>query len=112
MPLGDGGPPVVVDLEVFNRTEIDLLYIAADGERLLVPACGSARDMTFRIELVEVRAAGGYVHSFGGGNLEHPGEPLHAVHEADIEGSGFPTAGDPPDPLPPCRGAPQVQRGF
>ena len=65
---GSDVPPVVAELEVLNRTVEDLQYEAADGEILEVPACGSATDSTFRIDMVRVRAAGGYVRAFGGGD--------------------------------------------
>jgi hypothetical protein len=110
--VGGGGlPPVVADLEVFNRTVEDLLYVAADGESLEVPACGSASDPTFRVDTVSVRAAGGYVRAFGG-DFSHVGDRrLVVVEVARAADSGFPEPVPPPDPLPPCEGHPEAQPG-
>jgi hypothetical protein len=109
---GCGGvPPVVAELEVFNRTVEDLLYVAADGEVLEVPACGSASDPTFRVDLVTVRAVGGYVRAFGGDFSNIGPRPLVLVEVARAADSGLPEPAPPPDPLPPCEGHPEAQRG-
>jgi hypothetical protein len=108
---GGGISPVVADLEVFNRTVEDLLYIAADGEVLEVPACGNASDPTFRIDVVTVRAEGGYVRTFGAADQAFAGRRLFVVEVARAADSGLPNPGPPPDPLPPCEGHPQAQRG-
>jgi hypothetical protein len=106
---GGGAPPVVAELEVFNRTVEDLLYVAADGEVLEVPACGSASDPTFRVDAVRVRAAGGYVRAFGGDFTNNGPRRLVLVEVARAADSGIPEPVPPPDPLPPCEGHPEAQ---
>ena len=101
---------VVADLEVFNRTVEDLQYEGADGEILEVPACGSASDSTFRIDAVNVRAAGGYVRGFGGGS-DFAGRSVFVVEVASAADSGIPEFAPAPDRLPPCEGHPQAQPG-
>jgi hypothetical protein len=108
---GGGVPPVVAELEVFNRTVEDLLYVAADGEVLEVPACGSASDPTFRVDVVRVRAAGGYVRTFGGDFTNNGPRRLVLVEVARAADSGLPEPVPPPDPLPPCEGHPEAQPG-
>ena len=104
--------PVVAQLEVFNRTESDLFYVAADGEQLDVPACGRASDPTFRIEDVRVRTERGYIRGFGAGGPELEGQHVTLVEVARAAESGIPTLDPPPDPLPPCAGHPEVQVGI
>lgn len=111
--LVDGGsPPVVAQLEVFNRTEDAIYLIAADGERLDVPACGRAMDESFRIDEVRVRAQGGYIRGFGAGDTALAGRHVVLVELARADLSGMPMLPPPPDPLPPCQGHPQVQPGV
>ena len=110
--LGGGDiPPVVADVEVFNRTVEDLLYVAADGEVLEVPACGSASDQTFRVDAVTVRAARGFVRAFGGDFSHAGGRRLVVVEVARAADSGIPEPVPAPDPLPPCDGHPEAQPG-
>ena len=109
---GGGAPPVVAELEVFNRTVEDLLYVAADGEVLEVPACGRASDPTFRVDAVRVRAAGGYVRGFGGDFANIGPQRLVLVEVAHAADSGTPEPVPPPDPLPPCEGHPEAQPGI
>jgi hypothetical protein len=104
--------PVVAHLEVFNRTEADLFYVAADGERLDVPACGSASAATFRIESVTVRTEEGYIRGFGAGGPEHDGRHVTLLEVARAVDSTIPSLEPPPDPLPPCAGLPEVQVGI
>jgi hypothetical protein len=63
--VGGAPPAVTADLSVYNRTEDDIFLVAADGERLPVPACGDARDDSFRIDQVEIRTEDGYIRTFG-----------------------------------------------
>ena len=110
--VGDGPPPpVVAQLEVFNRTEDPIYLVAADGERLDVPACGRAMDKSFRVDQVRVRAEGGYIRGFGSGDPSFAGLSLVLVEVARAELSGIPTLGPLTDPLPPCTGHPEVQPG-
>jgi hypothetical protein len=103
--------PVIASLEVFNRTEMEITLLAADGERLVVPACDRAQDDDFRIDAVRVGADGLYVRGFGvGGDLA--GQEVVLVELADAGESGVPQPGPPPDPLPPCQGTPQTQPGV
>lgn len=111
MLTGGGVPPVVAELEVFNRTVEDLEYEAADGEILEVPACGTAVDSTFRIDTVRVRAAGGYVRGFGGGDPALAGKHVVVVEVSSAADSGIPEPAPAPDPLPPCEGRPEAQPG-
>ncbi len=105
-----GQPAVVADLQVYNRTEMEITLVAADGEVLVVPACGSARDPDFRVDQVRVGADNLYVHAFGAGGGE-TGQQLTLVEVAESADSVL-GPGPPPDPLPPCRGTPQVQQGV
>ena len=107
---GLGQPAVVADLEVYNRTEMEITLVAADGEVLVVPACSSARDPDFRVDQVRVGAENLYVHAFGAGGGE-PGQQLTLVEVAESADSVI-EQGPPPDPLPPCLGRPQVQQGV
>ena len=102
-------PPVVAELEVFNRTEADIFLVAADGERLDVPACGRALDETFRVEAVRVRSQVGYIRGFGAGDPAFAGRRLTLVEVASAADSGIPSVGAPPEPLPPCVGLPEAQ---
>ena len=102
---------VVAALEVQNRTLDDLVYIAADGEVLAVPACGTATDGTFRIDGVRVRAAGGYVRGFGAVSPEWAGRLVHVIEVASAADSSAVTAGPAPDVLPPCDGHAEAQAG-
>ena len=104
--------PVVASLEVLNRTEVDIFYVAADGERLDVPACGRASDPTFRIDDVRVRTADGYIRGFGVSAPEFAGRDVFLVEIARGADSGLPSLAAPPDPLPPCEGTPDVQAGI
>jgi hypothetical protein len=84
---------------------------AADGEVLEVPACGGASDPTFRVDMVIVRAAGGYVRGFGGDVTNVGRQRLVLVEVARAADSGLPEPAPPPDPLPPCEGHPEAQPG-
>jgi hypothetical protein len=106
-----GPRTVVAELEVFNRTEADIFYVAGDGERLDVPACGSASDPTFRIDEVRVRTEDGYIRSFGSAGSELAGQHVFVVEVARARDSGVPDLGRAPVQLPPCRGLPEVQVG-
>lgn len=103
--------PVVASIDVFNRTEADIFYVAADGERLDVPACGRAEDSTFRIDDVRVRAADGYIRAFAVGAADFAGAETYLIEVANAADSGIPSRGEPPAALPPCEGLPQVQPG-
>jgi hypothetical protein len=105
-------PAVVAALDVHNRTLDDLVYVAADGERLDVPPCGSASDSTFRIEAVTVRTAAGYVRGFGAADAALAGQRVHVIEVASAADSGIPTLGPAPEPLPPCAGHPEAQPGI
>jgi len=109
-----GGPPpaVTADLSVYNRTVDDIFLVAADGERLSVPACGDARDDSFRIDQVEVRTEDGYIRAFGMGDGSMEGHQLYLVEIAKSEDSGIPAEGTVPQVLPLCEGHPAVQPGF
>lgn len=104
----DDRPPVVASLDVYNRTETDIVLLAADGERLGVPACGRARDEDFRVDQVRVGANGLYIRAFGM-SADFGGRDLTLVEYASVVRSDVPELGPPPDPLPPCVGKPQVQ---
>jgi hypothetical protein len=108
-----GRPPeVIAAVDAFNRTEADIFYIAADGERLDVPACGNASDQTFRIDDVRVRTEDGYIRGFGVSAPEFSGQHVFVVEVSHAADSGIPTLGPPPQPLPPCEGLPEVQPGI
>lgn len=109
--FGDSVAPVTAELEVFNRTRVDIYLVAADGERLDVPACDRAADQSFRVDRVEVRTELGYVKAFGVGDPGSAGVPLVMV-ETERSDEGFPEAVPPPNPLPPCVGEPDVQVGV
>lgn len=100
---GRGLPPVTADLSVYNRTEEDIFLVAADGERLSVPACGDARDPSFRIDQVEVRTEAGYIRAFGMGDSFLEGLSTFA--------DGIPEERQVAPELPPCEGHPAVQPG-
>lgn len=104
-------PPVTADLLVYNRTEDDIFLVAADGERLSVPACGDARDASFRIDQVRVRTDIGYIRGFGM-DLSVKGHQLILVEIARSEDAGIPVEGPIASQLPPCQGHPQVQPGV
>jgi hypothetical protein len=101
----------VAQLEVFNRTEDPIYLIAADGERLDVPACGRAIDESFRVDHVLVRAEGGYIRGFGSSDPSLAGRSLVLVEVARAELSGIPAPAPLTDPLPPCTGHPEVRPG-
>ena len=109
---GGGLPPVTANLSVYNRTEDDIFLVAADGERLSVPACGDARDPSFRIDQVEVRTEAGYIRAFGMGDGSMEGHQLFLVEIARSEDAGIPVEGAVAPQLPPCEGHPQVQPGV
>jgi hypothetical protein len=96
---------------VHNRTLDDLLYIAADGEELVIPACQSASDPTFRIDRVTVRAVAGFVRTFGAPAPELAGKQVHVIEVASAMNSGLPTLGAAPARLPPCEGHAEAQPG-
>ena len=104
-------PPVTADLSVYNRTVDDIFLVAADGERLSVPACGDARDPSFRIDLVEVRTEAGYIRAFGMGDSFLEGRQLSLVEVASTFADGIPEEGQVAPELPPCEGHPAVQPG-
>ncbi len=106
-----GPPAVTADLSVYNRTEDDIFLLAADGERLSVPACGDARDPSFRIDQVEVRTEAGYIRAFGMGDGDMEGHQLFLVEIARSDEAGIPEEGHIVPELPPCAGHPQVQPG-
>lgn len=108
---GDSIAPVTAELEVFNRTRVDIFLVAADGERLDVPACDRAADESFRVDSVEVRTELGYIKAFGVGDPGAAGGPLVMI-ETERSEEGFPEAVPAPDPLPPCQGQPDVQVGI
>ena len=108
---GDSVAPVIAELEVFNRTRVDIYLVAADGERLDVPACDRAADQSFRVDHVEVRTELGYIKAFGVGDPGAAEVPLVIV-ETERRDEGFPEAVPPPNPLPPCLGEPDVQVGI
>ena len=108
---GGGLPPVTADLSVYNRTEDDIFLVAADGERLSVPACGDARDPSFRIDQVEVRTEAGYIRAFGMGDSFLEGRQLFLVEVASTFADGIPEEGQVAPELPPCEGHPAVQPG-
>ncbi|HEV8251810.1 MAG TPA: hypothetical protein VGQ66_00355 [Candidatus Limnocylindria bacterium] len=108
---GRGLPPVTADLSVYNRTEEDIFLVAADGERLSVPACGDARDPSFRIDQVEVRTEAGYIRAFGMGDSFLEGRQLFLVEVASTFADGIPEERQVAPELPPCEGHPAVQPG-
>lgn len=110
--FGPGQPAVTAQLEIFNRTEADLIYVAADGERLEVPACRSAIDESFRVDMVQVRTSDGYIRAFGIGASDFAGRQLTLVEVASARDSGIPEAAPAPNRLPPCQGLPEVQVGV
>lgn len=57
-------PPVIAALTVFNRTEMEITLVSGHDERLVVPACGQARDGDFRIDELRVGANELYVRAF------------------------------------------------
>lgn len=105
-------PSLVVSLEIHNRTQADLFYVAADGERLDVPACGTASDPDFDVGQVEVRTEEGYIRAFGAAAPEFGGQHLVLVEVSSAMDSGIPEPVPAPDPLPPCEGLPEVQVGI
>lgn len=107
-----GETRVVARLEVFNRTIEPIFLVAADGERMDVPACGRALDDTFRIDQVRIRTKDGYIRGFGAGDVTLSGRHVVVIEVAQADLSGDPTLEPPPDPLPPCLGHPQVQVGV
>jgi hypothetical protein len=102
--------PVSAPLEVFNRTEEVIFLLAADGARLDVPACGHAFAADFRVDQVQVRTELGYIKAFGYGEPVVAGRQLTLIITARTD-EGFPTTEPLLDPLPPCRGHPEVQLG-
>jgi hypothetical protein len=107
---GQSQPQVIADVEVFNRTLEPFFLVAADGERLDVPACGDARDVDFRVERVEVRTDLGHIHTFGWAS-RGPGRDRLVLVETERSDEAFPLLGVPPEPLPPCVGHPVDQPG-
>jgi hypothetical protein len=63
------------------------------------------------VDRVEVRAELGYIRAFGVGDPGAAEIPL-VIIETERGDQGFPDAAPPPNPLPPCRGEPDVQVGI
>ena len=107
-----GIPPAAVtaQLEVYNRTTLDIVLVAADGEEVQVPACGHEFDPSFSVDLVRVGAAGWYVRGFGMGS-DAQGKHVTLVEVARGEESGVPLE-EPPATLPDCAGSPAFQEGV
>ena len=96
-----------VSLEVFNRTTTDLYMLDNDDVRVELPSCGHVATSALDLgQVIEVRAADGYVFAFNGGGL---GETTNFV--VVMAGEPDMNAAPPLDPLPPCGGQPQVQSG-
>jgi hypothetical protein len=101
----------VASLTVYNRTEAPITLVSADGQHFDVPACGEATDPDFRIDSVRIGSGAFYIMSFGRG--DGAGQELTWVQVADDGSeSGFTGRGQSFDPLPACRGLPQIQRSV
>lgn len=108
-------PPVTrTQLSVWNRTEHDLFLVDERGARLDVPACGEAMADDFQLNTVTVRAAEGYVYTFGAPARSVAAiRPMFLVITASPGGDRRDNVPLPEEPvgLPPCQGRPQIQMG-
>jgi hypothetical protein len=92
------------------------IFLVSDiGQRLDVPACGHAAANDYQTNNVQVRAAGGYILTFGA-PAPSPAEvrPLYVVITAESTRTAPIDLGpiQPTQPLPRCEGLPQVQPGV
>jgi hypothetical protein len=101
--------PVVVQLQVWNRTLDPVFVVNQKGQRLDVPGCGHAIADRFEVNRVEVRTEHGFYFGAGTTGAGDAGRPQSMIITA--------TPGDSRDAadsaaLPPCEGHPQVQPGV
>jgi len=101
--------PVIVQLEVWNRTLDPIFLLDQNGQRLDVPACGHAIAAQFQVNQVEVRTEEGFYFGSGTSGAGDAGRPQSMVITS--------TPGDAreavdPAALPPCEGHPEVQPGV
>jgi hypothetical protein len=101
--------PVVVELQVWNRTLDPIFLINQQGQRLDVPACGHAIAERFQVNRVEVRTEQGFYFGSGTTGAGDAGRPQSMVITSKPGDSR-----DAVDPaaLPPCEGHPEVQPGV
>lgn len=100
--------PVLVPLEVWNRTLDPVFLLDEDGRRLDVPACGHAVAPEFLLNEVEIRTEEGFYFGTGTTGAGDTGRGQRLVITATPGDSR--AAQDPLD-LPPCEGHPKVQPG-
>lgn len=93
-------------LEVWNWTRLPLSLVGEDGHRVDLPPCQKV-GLDDVARQFEVRAATGYVATFGL-------EILRAVTTYVVIGSKdlYVNNAPPLEPMPPCEGKPQVQQGV
>lgn len=99
--------PVIVQLEVWNRTLDPIFLVDQDGQRLDVPACGHAIATHFHVNQVEVRTEHGFYFGSGTSGAGDTGRGQTMVITA-TPGDPMPDGRDPAV-LPPCEGHPEVQ---
>ena len=103
--------PVIVRLEVWNRTLDPMFLLDPDGRVLSVDACGDAVADQFRVNDVTVRTDAGYVFGFGSAGSGAFGSAAQYLVLVAADGESFPT-NDRPVALPACQGHPHFQPGV
>ena len=99
--------PVVVQLEVWNRTLDPVFLLDLDGRRLDVPACGHAVAAQFLMNEVEIRTEDGFYFGTGTSGVGDSGRGQRMVITA-APGDSLAAANDQLV-LPPCEGHPEIQ---
>lgn len=101
--------PVIVQLEVWNRTLDPIFVVNQTGQRLDVPACGHAIAAQFQVNQVEVRTEQGFYFGSGTSGAGDAGRPQYMVITSTPGDSRDATD---PAALPPCEGHAAVQPGV
>ena len=101
--------PIMIQVEVWNRTLDPIWLIDQDGRRLDVPACGHAFAPTFRINEYGVWfEQGRYLAGGVGGQGVPPNERIFVLSPRQEAVVFVPASGPLPE-LPPCEGHPTVE---
>lgn len=99
--------PVLVQLEVWNRTLDPVFLLDQAGQRLDVPACGHAVAAQFLMNEVEIRTQEGLYFGTGTTGAGDSGRGQRIVITSTPGDSH--AAAEEPLVLPPCEGHPEVQ---
>jgi hypothetical protein len=101
--------PVIVQLQVWNRTLDPIFVVDQNGKRLDVPACGHAIGDQFQVNQLEVRTERGFYFGSGTSGAGDANRPQVMVITST---PGDSRAAVDPATLPPCEGHPEVQPGV